>query len=398
MVQTRNRKSGKQSSETIITELPEPVSSSDRQQDVSFNFQGKQYSTYEEMVQAKRKRNNDYLKSSGLLDASAKVKEELSQTNGREASRRGLRADKKRKADLIRTTTRRKSNRLAGVQSDGIYVEEERGRGNFVIGGTIPNEIMSIDTSGVQVMKEEKQFFGNRVNDGSDLSVKEAVELSNPKWIKEDSLALANEFVSTLKSCHVDKKFGSPRSTVVETNADLLASQADNLSVDDENCVAKVVPDRIFSIAFHPSPHKLIAVAGDKKGHIGFWDVDNATNDNHGVHLFKPYNHPISNLEWFNNGTKLHSSAYDGSIRIFDVQKEVFTQSFATYDSSPEFKNKLGFGMEEGWMQFSCIDHRNENCIFYSTSYGDVVHLDLRQKGSVTCNANLSDKKINSIR
>ena len=33
-----------------------------------------------------------------------------------------------------------------------------------------------------------------------------------------------------------------------------------------EKDVAKVVPDRIFSIVFHPSPLKTLVVAGDKCG------------------------------------------------------------------------------------------------------------------------------------
>ena len=37
--------------------------------------------------------------------------------------------------------------------------------------------------------------------------------------------------------------------------------------------VAKVVPNRIFSVAIHPSESKVLVVAGDKWGKIGFWDV-----------------------------------------------------------------------------------------------------------------------------
>lgn len=40
-----------------------------------------------------------------------------------------------------------------------------------------------------------------------------------------------------------------------------------------EGHVAKVVPDRIFSIAFHPARRKTLVFAGDKWGKIGIWDV-----------------------------------------------------------------------------------------------------------------------------
>lgn len=37
--------------------------------------------------------------------------------------------------------------------------------------------------------------------------------------------------------------------------------------------VAKVVPDRIFSLAIHPTEDKMLVMAGDKWGKLGFWDV-----------------------------------------------------------------------------------------------------------------------------
>jgi WD40 repeat protein len=405
--QKMEQKSIKMKSEedTITHDVITPSSSPSSQG--RFTFQGKNYTTYEEMVQAKRQRNEEYLKSSGLLDASSKVKEEILIAQGKkklETHQRGLKAERKRKAELQNVvTSRRKSNRLAGVQADGMYVEEERGRGRIiVVGGTNDTQI-DADSHRVEILKEEKQFFQRRINDGSDLSLQEAIELSGSKWVTETSVSLAKNFVSQLNFCY-SENHNSPRSTAdLASSPDERAfvSQAEDLSVDNESCVAKVVPDRIYSIAFHPSPHKLITVAGDKKGYLGFWDVDNNTseeNSRNGVHLFKPYNHAISNLEWFKSGHKLFSSAYDGSMRVFDVQKEIFTEVFATYDSSTEYKDKLGYDLLDGWTQFSCIDHRNEDCIFFSTSVGDVVHLDLRQKGKITFNSNLSDKKINSIR
>jgi len=37
--------------------------------------------------------------------------------------------------------------------------------------------------------------------------------------------------------------------------------------------VAKVVPERSFSVALHPSETKILAATGDKWGHLGIWDV-----------------------------------------------------------------------------------------------------------------------------
>jgi hypothetical protein len=57
--------------------------------------------------------------------------------------------------------------------------------------------------------------------------------------------------------------------------------------------------------------------------------------------------------------------------------------------------------MDEGsrfYTQYACYDHRNEKCLFLSTSTGGVAHIDLRAKGKLTYDLSLSEKKINSIR
>lgn len=40
-----------------------------------------------------------------------------------------------------------------------------------------------------------------------------------------------------------------------------------------EGHIAKLVPHRIFSMAFHPAKYKTLVVAGDKWGNLGIWDV-----------------------------------------------------------------------------------------------------------------------------
>lgn len=53
-----------------------------------------------------------------------------------------------------------------------------------------------------------------------------------------------------------------------------------------ENLVAKVVPDRIFSLAVHPTESKHFIAAGGKWGAVGLWDIDDQSSDTHGVHAF----------------------------------------------------------------------------------------------------------------
>jgi hypothetical protein len=38
----------------------------------------------------------------------------------------------------------------------------------------------------------------------------------------------------------------------------------------------QIVKERAYSLTWHPSPHKLITVAGDKTGNIGLWCIEAA--------------------------------------------------------------------------------------------------------------------------
>jgi WD40 repeat protein len=336
-------------------------------------------------------------------------------------------------------------------------VESELGNGRVSIaGGTIEYE------------EPEPAFFKNRVNDGSDLSISEAVELTGSKWTKEGTVASAEQFMTRTLSDIVNrtavttsrrKPQGSPTtvvnaiSTTITSNN--LQSHLDALSLDDaETCVAKVTPERIYSVTCHPSPHHIIACAGDKKGHVGVWNVDQynpnvsanttaeegrenamkSTND--GVHLFKPHSGAVSSMIWNASGTTLLSASYDGSVRAFDASKQVFEEIFATYDDDEQYKNKIGYNLDNGyksWVQcmvgkeFGCfilccshcitsltnftslsypdinqeLDHRygsDGKCFFLSTSEGSVMHVDLRSNGKLTFDQTLSEKKINSVR
>jgi hypothetical protein len=394
-------------------------------------FQGVTYSTYEEMVKAKRAFNRQVLEKSGLLEASADLRTSTTVSKAAPRTQRGLArstdSSKRKLKHPPATTIRRKSSRIAGIESDGMFIEEERMGGKVIIGGrTTSKEGDSLFTMPANVLVKEETtplYYNNRVNDGSDLSMKDAVELTGSKWVQESSVARAQAFVSNLSENDIflqrrknDDDGGGgddDHGSLDSPSETLFSSQVQYLSVDAQECVAKVVPDRIYSVAFHPCSHKLIATTGDKKGYLGLWDVDATLTDSSsgvaggggddmdGVYLFKPHSGAINSLQWNQSGSKLLSQSYDGTIRLMDVERQVFVDAFAAYDDSEEFKGKIGYGMDEGnkyYTQFACYDDRNEDCIFLSTSLGGVVHLDLRSKACVTFNVVLSDKKINSLR
>lgn len=386
-------------------QTPERKKPSEKEEDptttpLSYVFEGVAYETYQEMVNAKRKRNQQVLEESGLLSAAAALSEKKS---GVAVTRqKGL---KKRKASAAIVLPRRKSSRLAGIESDGLFVHDERA-GRFSIGkdDTIQTTTGTSDNGTHQGLPEKSGFYRNRINDGSPLSIHQAVEYTGEKWIDENSVGQALSFVrDTLqplaKECN---KSVSPKSVIDASLRDTVKA----LSVDQEECVAKVVPDRIYGMAIHPSSSQLIVCVGDKSGYVGIWNADaNKRGSNDGVHLVRVHKGAVNCLQWTPSGQSLLSGAYDGTVRWFDVASEQFEQVFATYDDSESYKAHLGAGLDTGYhfyTQYACLDDRfsNEKCFFLSTSVGTAMHVDLRvnQKERITFHEELSEKKINSIR
>ena len=298
---------------------------------------------------------------------------------------------------------RRKSNRIAGIESDGIYVEKESA-GTFLISGNPrPN-----------VSTEELKFYGDRVNNGSDLSLQEAIQLTGPKWVEETSLEAAEQLVSLhLIPLMMASEQKARRPTKVATiNPKVLQEKVEQISINDDHCVAKVTPDRIYSIVCHPSDDALLVGAGDKQGFVGLWNVNQTAKDDTGkqggIHLFKVHSGPVCCLEWTPKGDKLLSASYDGSVRSFDVTSQKFIEVFATYDHSEAYRGKLGSGVDgnnnksnSSWVQHVSRDHRchDGNCFFLSTSTGTALHVDLRiGNGKVTFHKEFSEKKINTLR
>lgn len=401
MPRTRQQALGNHIPEPVVDDDGDRMSSDEESEDDEkdtaqvHTFNGIIFDTYQDMVDAKRQRNEQRLVECGLMQA----KEIIQEARGAAASKRGL-APKKRKSEL--PLPRRKSNRIAGIESDGVYVEHESA-GVFTI--------VSKNTMGVgfvpESSKPEFQFFNERLNDGSNLSVKEAIELSGSKWVDEMSVGAAEHFVSLKLATSIgskDRKVRSPKS-VADVSMNLYQDKFEAVSADDNKCVAKVTPDRIYSIVCHPSEDTLIVGAGDKQGFVGLWNVDHRSEDSSsGVHLFRLHGKPVSCLEWTPSGDKLISASYDGSVRSFDVASQTFTEVFATYDDSAAYSDKLGHGIHldyRFWVQHVAMDRRfnTNNCFFLSTSAGSAFHVDLRVgKGKLTFNEDLSEKKINTLR
>ncbi|KAG8440834.1 hypothetical protein GDO86_006535 [Hymenochirus boettgeri] len=130
-----------------------------------------------------------------------------------------------------------------------------------------------------------------------------------------------------------------------------------------EEAVAKVVQDRIFSVAIHPSETRTIVAAGDKWGQVGLWNMDDQSDDN-GVCVFVPHSRPVCCMSFSPfNSAHLFSLSYDGTVRCGDVSCKVFDEvyrdendSFSSFDFLSSDASVL---LVSHWdSHLSVVDHR----------------------------------------
>lgn len=164
----------------------------------TFTFNGIIYNTYQDMVNAKRERNQKVLEESGLLNLT-KRKFESTTTSNTTNNHNGI---KKQKVVVSESNTwnKRKSSRIAGIQSDGKSVDGERG-GKFTFVSTNGNDDNNVDvsngTTNTKNNNNKIQYYRGRMNDGSNISLTEAVQYMETKWIHENSIRIMNDFTTT---------------------------------------------------------------------------------------------------------------------------------------------------------------------------------------------------------
>ena len=450
-----------------------------------YHFNGKEYTSYQDMVNAKRQRNQQILEESGLLSSTIRRRSNdtrTTTTTTSKASKRGIQANPQRKKKdpnstssstaASSSTQRRQSSRLQGMESDGLYIDEERaGRVTVVSSGSSSSStVLLLDPSTSKSSSKTvyvtssmnsngtngASFYRNRINDGASLSISEVMEQAGPKWLTDTSISDATVFIQEVLASTTTSPNESSALTTSTKNTTTVVSpskydetssnkfQYDTSLVQELEChdiernVAKLCPDRIYSMAVHPSMNHLIVCAGDKQGHVGIWNVvddedsryDNdpsppnpkgstttttqptSTSHRDGIHLFKPHTGAVCAVQWTGgggNGSGHHllSASYDGTIRMLDVQQEQFIEVFATYsnDADHKYQHRPGYGIEQDyghkfWTQHIVMDPRyNEStCCFMSTSVGTAIHIDLRSKNPITFHEQLSEKKVNTLR
>lgn len=176
-------------------------------------------------------------------------------------------------------------------------------------------------------------------------------------------------------------------------------SAAPKMGIRAQECVAKVLQDRIYSIALHPSQERLIAATGSKSGQLAFWDAtalytgeEVATREEGSTkspyYLFHPHSGSLSTLRYNpGNWSQLLSSGYEGSIQCMDIVKG----DFETVYSAPS-------DLDEQYIStFDWFLPDAGRVLAFSDMSGYVSILDRRQPQSAVQRFHLHTKKIGGL-
>ncbi|KAL6639976.1 hypothetical protein ACP70R_022286 [Stipagrostis hirtigluma subsp. patula] len=148
--------------------------------------------------------------------------------------------------------------------------------------------------------------------------------------------------------------------------------------------VRRVVPERILSVRILPLADRTVVVAGNKLGHIGFWDVDGVVEDEEdsadGVFEYFPHRGAVGSIVVHPAAPrKIYSCSYEGEICLMDVEKENFDMiQFCDYP-----------------IYSLCQAPKSPSCLYFGE--GNEVKLFDERAGKVSSTWNLHDNRINSI-
>ncbi|KAK6540310.1 hypothetical protein TWF694_009116 [Orbilia ellipsospora] len=152
----------------------------------------------------------------------------------------------------------------------------------------------------------------------------------------------------------------------------------------------KIVPERIYCMAFHPVTSKQLVFAGDKVGNLGIFDASNplpnpdynadeddeALSEIPNVSTFKLHARSIATISIDPaSAESLYTTSYDGSIRKLDLTANKSDEVFAAEDKKESLHNDAAI---------SGLDFFDSNIIYFSTLTGYIGRKDLREKAGAT--------------
>jgi WD40 repeat protein len=305
---------------------------------------------------------------------------------------------------------------LQGEEADGVQVMSES-KGSIVVGSKGSQQ--EINLSGKGDSKEAEP---------ADRHSKEDIKFESENASRSDDAY----FVSVLRRLHGSVPQGSTRS-----HGNKGTNQRGNKLLDMGGCkrmelkerdVAKLTKSSVTHVAFMPTEEDIILAAADKRGNLGLWRVNyehgdhdslatkvvvddarihlaQSTESNSAAHdddsletntttnkdsfdgvlAFVPHTQYISGLAWSNSGSigssALYTSAYDGSVRRLDVERECFS---------------LAWGDLE--MEYSAMALSNGgDTLLLGDNLGQLDRIDVRSSSRIGKTLALQNRKINTV-
>eukprot|EP00428_Durinskia_dybowskii_P067383 CAMPEP_0170378152 /NCGR_PEP_ID=MMETSP0117_2-20130122/12660_1 /TAXON_ID=400756 /ORGANISM="Durinskia baltica, Strain CSIRO CS-38" /LENGTH=582 /DNA_ID=CAMNT_0010633511 /DNA_START=63 /DNA_END=1811 /DNA_ORIENTATION=+ len=358
----RTTRSGAVPSDSYVTGSTPDVKKSKLQNDIS---------EYERTRLENIQRNEQFLASLGLNSLKATLKPSVPQ----------------------KAPPKKKSVAIKKIQSDAPL----RRSGRVTI-EKLQDEVAQLqrngDTAALETKQKELDEMVNKKNEGSYQVVQDS-SYERREWKRLDAAPVPlgqlsydpekynetqakkdlNELVGDLKKVHNSSdgqiKKGKEVTQKYAPIEDYTASLRKLTICNAE--VAKLTEDRITSVCFHPSADKMIVFAGDKSGNLGLWDVSRSEQSEiHGVYKYRPHVSCIARIHVSKfNPTAIHSTSYDGTVRLFDVEKECFSLCF----QAPEPLGEMYFTEAE-------FLHDSANCMYVGSSDGSAALLDFRASSS----------------
>ena len=174
----------------------------------------------------------------------------------------------------------------------------------------------------------------------------------------------------------------------------------------------KITPERIYSMAFHPTTSKPIVFAGDKMGNLGIVDASQKPGDNNineeeagkvkrengaaddedeedddpdpVINVIKPHTRTISAMHTHPSRPEtLFTASYDSSIRATDLQKSVAVEVYGPADAN-----------EDDPISGLDMAATDPNIVYFTTLNGGFGKYDTRSPASSVETYQLSEKKI----
>lgn len=168
----------------------------------------------------------------------------------------------------------------------------------------------------------------------------------------------------------------------------------------------KIVPERIYSLGFHPTQDKALIFAGDKLGNLGIFDASQTSAPSRSPSPIKPeeadidsyldsnvpapaitsfhlHTRTISSFQFSpTNASHLYTSSYDSSLRLLDLSASTSTEIYGPDDPSAD---EALSGVE--------IDPVSPHVLYFSRLDGSLGRTDTRSPNPPDL-FQLSEKKI----